>query len=517
MTLSGASASLFLANKGRFTLTSVDKSSIASTGITGLDACTQGGLPRGRVYLIEGDPGVGKTTLALKFLLEGRDQKEKVLLVSLAETPDEMKSVSMSHGWDLTGVDVFNLSPSQFGQEEEYSILQPSEIELSDTIKKIFVEVDRLKPTRVVIDSLSEIRLLAQNPLRYRRQILALKQHFLLRNCTVLLLDDRASDSHDLTLQSLVHGVIEMQKHSPVFGKARRKLQVVKLRGVDFQAGFHDFNIVKGGIEVYPRLIAARHHKNFKPERCPTHIRELDDLSGGGLDRGTTSLIVGPAGAGKSSLAVMHVVTAAERGEKAALFTFDEGIETLLNRAAQLKMDLRPHIESGLVHVQQIDPAEMSPGEFMWHVKSIVEKFGARVMVVDSLTGYLDAMPESQFLTIQMHEMLTYLNQQGVISILTMAQHGLVGSNMQTPVDISYLADTVFLIRYFESHGTVRKAISIVKKRSGKHEKTIREYKLGNRIEVGPVLKEFQGVLTGVPEFLGPQTAMLEDTHDGGQ
>jgi circadian clock protein KaiC len=490
---------------------------VASTGIVGLDACTQGGLPRGRVYLLEGDPGVGKTTLALKFLLAGRDNKEKVMLVSLAETPDEMKAVSESHGWNLSGINVFNMSPTQYGQEEEYSILQPSEIELSDTIKKIFNEVDRVKPSRVVLDSLSEIRLLAQNSLRYRRQILALKQHFVDRNCTVLLLDDRASDSHDLTLQSLVHGVIELQKHSPVFGKARRKLQVVKLRGVDFQAGFHDFSIVKGGIEVYPRLIAANHRARFEPESCPSGVPALDQLSGGGIDRGTTTLIVGPAGAGKSSLAVMYAVTAAERGEKSAIFTFDEGTATLLKRAADLKMDLKPHLDSGMIHLQQIDPAEMSPGEFMWHVKSIVEKLAVRLVVVDSLTGYLDAMPESQFLTIQMHEMLTYLNQQGMITILTMAQHGLIGSTIDTPVDVSYLADNVFLIRYFEAKGSIHKAISIVKKRSGKHEKTIREYKLGPyRVEVGPALTEFRGVLTGVPQFVGEQTSILKDRIDGG-
>jgi circadian clock protein KaiC len=493
------------------------ENTIASTGIIGLDACTHGGLPRGRVYLIQGDPGVGKTTLAMNFLLAGRNAGEKVLLVSLAETQDEMKSVSQSHDWDVSGINVFNLSPTEYGQEEEYSILQPSEIELSETIKKIFVEVDRIQPTRVVIDSLSEIRLLAQNPLRYRRQILALKQHFVNRKCTVLLLDDGASDTHDLTLQSLVHGVIELQKHSPIFGKARRKLQIVKLRGVDFQAGFHDFNIVKGGIEVYPRLVASEYHANFERETCTSGVKQLDALSGGGIDRGTTTLIVGPAGAGKSSLAAMYAITAAERGEKAAIFTFDEGIGTLLERCAQLNMDLVPHIKSGLIHLQQIDPAEMSPGEFMWNVKGIVEKSDVKVVVVDSLTGYLDAMPESQFLTIQMHEMLSYLNQLGIITILTMAQHGLVGTNMQTPVDISYLADTVFLIRYFEAEGSIRKAISVVKKRSSKHEKTIREYSLGkHRVEVGPVLTEFRGVLTGVPEYRGSKALTSEDRAHAG-
>jgi circadian clock protein KaiC len=482
---------------------------LVPTGIPGLDATLRGGLPKNRVYLLEGDPGVGKTTLALQFLLEGKKRGEKVLLVSLAETPDELSSVSDSHGWQLEGIDVLNLAPSQYGQEEEYSILQPSEIELSDTIKKIIAEVDRIKPTRVVLDSLSEIRLLAQNPLRYRRQILALKQNFS-GKATVLLLDDRTSEGHDLTLQSLVHGVIELQKFSPTFGKARRKLQVVKLRGVSFQAGFHDFNIEKGGLEVYPRLVAADYQKPHKKERCPTGVKALDDLIGGGLDRGTTCLIMGPAGTGKSSLCALHAVTAAERGDKVVIFTFDEGTETLLDRAAALKMDLRPHIKKSNIRLQQIDPTEMSPGEFMWHVRNTVEVFGAQMVIIDSLTGYLDAMPESQFLTIQMHEMLTYLNQQGILTILTMAQHGFVGGAMNTPADISYLADTVLLTRYFESEGAIHKAISVIKKRSGKHEKTIREYELGpDRIEVGPALKDFQGVLTGVPVFKGSSDEML--------
>lgn len=480
------------------------KGNIASTGIEGLDACTKGGLPNRRVYLVEGDPGVGKTTLALQFLLAGAKMGETVLLISLAETPDELASVAESHDWDMKQINVFNVTPNHHSPDDEYSILQPSEIELSETVQKIFTEVDRLKPTRVVLDSLSEIRLLSQNPLKYRRQILALKQHFINRNCTVLLLDDRTASNKDLTLQSMVHGVIELQKFSPAFGKARRKLQIVKLRGVDFQAGFHDFNIVKGGLDVYPRLVASEFHKPFEKERLSSGVQGLDDLVGGGIDRGTTTLFMGPAGTGKSSLCALFAIAAAERGEKSVLFTFDEGISTLLDRTSNLHMDFRPYIESGLIHVKQIDPAQMSPGEFMWHVKRAVETFGARTVIIDSLTGYLDAMPESQFLTIQMHEMLTYLNQQGIISVLTMAQHGFIASHMSTPADISYLADTVFLIRYYESEGAIKKAISVVKKRSGPHETTIREYSLGpSRINVGRPLKQFRGVLTGVPEYIG--------------
>jgi circadian clock protein KaiC len=494
-------------------------STLASTGIFGLDTFIGGGLPRRRLYLVEGDPGVGKTTLALQFLMEGVARKERVLLVSLAESPEELEAVARSHGWALEGIDMFNLGPTQFGEEEQYSIMQPSEMELSETVAKIAAEVHRLRPSRVVLDSLAEVRLLAQNTLRYRRQVLALKHIFATHGCTVLLLDDHTTSSDDLTLQSLVHGVIELQRYSPVYGKGRRKIQVVKLRGVDFQAGFHDFNILKGGIEIYPRLIAADYRCDFAKEQCTSGSAELDQLLGGGIDRGTTTLMVGPAGCGKSSLSSLYAVTAAERGERSVIFTFDEGIATLMARTQALDMDLQPHIDSGLIRVQQIDPAEMSPGEFMWNVKRSVEEFGTRTVVIDSLTGYLDAMPESQFLTIQMHEMLTYLNQQGVVSILTMAQHGYLGSGMQSPADISYLADTVILFRYFEALGQIRKAVSVVKKRTSKHETAIRELQLGpRRVTVGQALDEFHGILTGTPRYTGPHEAMMGigPHHTGG-
>lgn len=485
---------------------------LASTGIEGLDACVGGGLPRDRVYLIEGDPGVGKTTLALQFLLKGAELGETVLLISLAETSDELKVVATSHNWDLSGVKIFDVSPTQSGLEEQYSILQPSEIELTDTIKKIVEEVDRVKPQRVVIDSLSEVRLLSQSPLRYRRQVLALKQHLRGRDCTVMLLDDRGGNKNDLTIQSLVHGVIELQKYSPLYGKARRKLQIAKLRGVGFQAGFHDFNITTGGIEVYPRLQASNHRTEFKREQLKSGVEGLDKALGGGLDRGTSTLVVGPAGTGKSSLALLYAIKSAERGERAVIFTFDEGMGTLFERARQLGMDIEPFVKNDLIHLQQIDPAEMSPGEFMWYAKHSVEKTDAKIVIIDSLNGYIDAMPESHFLTIQMHEMLSFMNQQGVVTILTMAQHGYMGS-MENPADVSYLADTVILLRYFEAIGEVRKAISIVKKRSGRHETEIREYQIGpQRISVGRALNDFRGILTGVPVFTGTEDQIMRSS-----
>ncbi len=486
-------------------------SNIASTGIVGLDGTICGGLPRNRTYLVEGEPGVGKTTLALQFLMAGVKSKEDVLLISLAESPDELAAVAESHGWDLSGIHILSLAPSEFGQEEQYTIMQPSEMELSDTVEKISKEVTRLRPRRVVVDSLSEIRLLAQNPLRYRRQILALKNLFTREKCTALLLDDLSSSSSDLTINSLVYGVIELRKFSPLFGKGHRSIQTVKLRGVNFQAGFHDFNILPGGLEVYPRLVAANFNKEFKRERCSSGSEELDVLLGGGLDRGTATLIMGPAGCGKSSLAALYAIKAAERGEKVVFFTFDEGLGTLLERTANLKMDLNPYIQKGLLRLRQVDPAEMTPGEFMWNVKKEVESFEARTVVIDSLTGYLDAMPDAQFLAIQMHEMLTYLNQLGIVSILTMAQHGHIVTSMHNSVDISYLADTVILLRFFETRGEIKKAISVVKKRSGKHETTIREYKLGpDRITVGRPLREFHGILTGVPTFSGDTGNILQ-------
>jgi circadian clock protein KaiC len=479
---------------------------IVATGVDGLDDILGGGLPPNRLYLIEGNPGSGKTTLALQFLLEGQRHGERGLYVTLSETKDELHAVAHSHGWSLDEIAVCELIPSEdsLRPDTQPRMFHPSEVELSETTQAVLAEVERAKPTRVVFDSLSEMRLLAQNPLRYRRQILALKQFFIGRQCTVLLLDDRTSEETDLQLQSLAHGVVSLEHLAPEYGAERRRLRVMKMRGMWFRGGYHDFLIRRGGLAVFPRLVAAEHHRPFDRGAAPSGVAALDALLGGGLDRGTSALLMGPAGSGKSSIATQYVVAAAARGEKAAVFAFDESLGTLLARSAGLGMGLRAHLDAGRVRVQQVDPAELSPGEFAHAVRSAVEQGGARVVVIDSLNGYLNAMPEERFLTIQLHELLTYLGQQGVVTLLVVAQHGLFG-NMQAPVDTSYLADAVVLLRYFEAQGRIRRAISVVKKRSGAHEETLRELRMGPAgLIVGEPLEGFQGILTGTPTVLRP-------------
>jgi circadian clock protein KaiC len=488
-----------------------------ATGNEGLDKVLQGGFPANRLYLVEGDPGTGKTTLAMQFLLEGVRAGEPVLYVTLSETKEELMTVAASHGWSLDGVNIYELVPPEesLKTETQYTIFHPSEVELGDTTQAVLDEVERIQPRRVVFDSLSEMRLLARDPLRYRRQILALKQFFVGRQCTVLLLDDRTSTDGDLQVQSIAHGVLMLEQLAMDYGTERRRLRVVKLRGSRFRGGFHDFNINTGGIEVYPRLVAAEHHQPFAKESVSSSVPELDALLGGGLDRGTSTLIMGPAGCGKSSIAAQFIAGAARRGELAAAFIFDEGINIHLARAAGLGTDMRAEVEEGRIHVQQIDPAELSPGEFAHRVRSAVERDGARVVVIDSLNGYLQAMPDERFLTAQMHELLTYLNQQGVVTLLVMAQHGFMGMQIGTPVDVSYLADTVILLRYFEAAGSVRRAVSVVKKRTGFHEDTIREMRLSSKgIEVGKPLTEFHGVLTGVPTYQGKRDSLSREGDD---
>ena len=481
-----------------------------ATGSVGLDRVLDGGLPANRLYLVEGDPGSGKTTLALQFLIEGAARGEAVLYVTLSETKEELTAVAASHGWSLAGIDLHELVPPEdaLRAEEQYTIFHPSEVELGDTTKAIIEEVERIEPRRVVFDSLSEMRLLSRDPLRYRRQILALKQYFSGRQCTVLLLDDRTSTDADLQVQSIAHGVIALEHIALDYGAERRRLRVTKLRGSRFRGGFHDFTIKTGGVEVYPRLVAADHRGEFTPEAVSSDVPQLDSLLGGGLDRGTSTLIMGPAGSGKSSLAAQFVAAAAGRDERAATFIFDEGIATYLKRADGLCCGLRAQIEAGRVTVQQVDPAELSPGEFAHNVRVAVEHEGAGVIVIDSLNGYLQAMPDERFLTAQMHELLTYLNQRGVVTIIVMAQHGFMGTAMNSPVDVSYLADTVVLLRYFEAAGAIRRAVSVVKKRTGAHEDTIRELRLSaGGITVGKPLSEFHGVLTGVPSYVGSAAA----------
>jgi circadian clock protein KaiC len=488
-----------------------------ATGNEGLDKVLNGGFPANRLYLAEGDPGTGKTTLALQFLLEGARRGEPVLYVTLSETKEELTAVAASHNWSLDGVNIFELIASEesLKTETQYTIFHPSEVELGETTRGIIDEVERLQPTRAVFDSLSEMRLLARDPLRYRRQILALKQYFAGRHCTVLLLDDRTSTSGDLQVQSIAHGVLMLEQMAMEYGAERRRLRVVKLRGSRYRGGFHDFNIRTGGIEVYPRLVAADHRQAFAQESISSAVPELDALLGGGLDRGTSTLIMGPAGCGKSSIAAQFLACAARRGELSAAFLFDESANIHLARAAGLGTDMRPHVDEGRIRVQQVDPAELSPGEFASRVRRVVEKDGARVVVIDSLNGYLQAMPDERFLTIQMHELLTYLNQQGVVTLLVMAQHGFMGINMGTPVDVSYLADTVIMLRYFEARGAVRRAISVVKKRTGFHEDTIRELRLSSKgIEVGAPLTKFHGVLTGVPTYVGESASLSKEGDD---
>lgn len=477
-----------------------------SSGIAGLDDILGGGFPPHCVYLVEGNPGAGKTTLALQFLLEGARRGERGLYVTLSESKTELAGVARSHGWSLDGIDLFELIPSEASlrPDTQYTIFHPSEVELSTTTKQVLAEVERVRPSRVVFDSLSELRLLAQNQLRYRRQILALKQFFAGRGATVLLLDDRSGVESDEHLQSIAHGVVSLEQMAPEFGAERRRLRVVKLRGATYRGGYHDFVIATGGLDVFPRLVAAEHRPEFEPGRLSSGVAAVDALLGGGPEFGTSVMLMGPAGSGKSTLAVQYCVAAARRGERAALFVFDESRTTLLARSRELGIDLQPHLESGLVTVQQIDPAELAPGELANAIRQAAEADAgrARVVVIDSLNGYLNAMPEERYLLIQLHELLTYLGQQGVVTFLVVAQHGLVGTGMQTPVDASYLADAVVLLRYFETTGEVRQAVSVVKKRGGAHERTIREFRLGPRgVEVGEPLRDFHGILTGVPQF----------------
>jgi circadian clock protein KaiC len=479
---------------------------MASTGIAGLDDVLSGGFTPRRLYLVEGVPGSGKTTLAMQFLLEGVRRGEAVLYVTLSESAEELDSVAISHGWTLDGITVRELAPSEesLGPDDQYTMFHPSEVELGETTRIILAEVERIRPQRVVFDSLSELRLLAGNPLRYRRQILALKQFFAGRNCTVMLLDDMTNADHDLQVQSIAHGVVLLEQNSPEYGTDRRRLRVVKYRGVSYRGGFHDYVIRRGGLVVFPRLVASEHAAHPSMEKLPSGLPQLDLLLGGGIERGTSTLISGAAGTGKSSLTSLFACAAAGRGQHAAMFVFDEGVHTLLSRSEGLGLNLRKHVESGHVSVQQVDPAELSPGELVHRVRQAVEQRGASVVVIDSLNGFLNAMPGEHFLIVQLHELLSYLAQHGVATLLVSAHHGLIGTQMTSPVDASYLADAVVLMRYFEMRGEVRQAISVVKKRGGLHERTIREFQMQDgQIRVGHPLREFSGVLSGLPVYEG--------------
>lgn len=487
----------------------------ATTGIKGFDEILAGGFPSNRLYLVEGAPGTGKTTLALQFLLEGLRLGENPLYVTLSETSEELNEVAASHGWSLDGIKLFELQAleDRLHPEQEYTVFHPEEVELSETTNKIYEEVGWLQPQRVVFDSLSEMRLLARDALRFRRQILGLKQFFAGRKCTVLLLDDQTAQANDLQLQSICHGVILLQKLVSDFGAPRRKISVTKLRGVRFRDGMHDMNIETGGLVMYPRLIAANSRTQYPPSLLLSGLQSLDDLLGGGLSRGTSALFIGPVGCGKSSLAALFAYHAAEQGERSAFYLFEESVNTFMQRAAGMHMDFQKHIDSGLVQLNQVDPAELSPGEFAAAVCQSVDTGDAKIVVIDSLNGYMTSMPSEQLLILQMHELLTYLGQKQVVTLMTVPQHGMVGQ-MQTPVDLSYLADTVILLRFFEYAGALKQAISVVKKRSGAHERTIREMTLTDRgPQVSEVLRDFRGVMSGIPNYTG-SVENLKRTED---
>ena len=476
----------------------------ARTGVAGLDDILVGGLAPGHVYLLEGAPGTGKTTIALKFLLEGAEVGETGLYITLSETEQELRQGAASHGWSIgDAVHVFELLPpeSLLDEDHQQSLLYSSDLELGETTKAVFDAIDRAKPTRMVIDSLSEIRLLAQGSLRYRRQLLAMKHYFAKLGTTVLMLDDLTAEVHDKTVHSIAHGVIRLEELAPAYGAERRRLRVTKYRGQRFRGGFHDFTIEEGGVQVFPRLIAGEHKTSFSRDVLTSNIAALDALLGGGIEQGSSTLVIGPAGAGKSLIALQFVVAALKRGEKAALFIFDEELGLLFDRAKLIGIDLEALRASGNLFVEQIDAAEIAPGEFTHRVRVNVEQHRVSTVVIDSLNGYQASMPEEQFLILHMRELLQYLNRCGISTILAIAQHGLVG-DMRSPVDVTYLADTVILLRYFEAFGRVRRAISVVKKRFGSHENTIREIQVSSSgIAIGEPLDNFQGVLTGVPVF----------------
>jgi circadian clock protein KaiC len=479
-----------------------------STGVAGLDDILAGGLPANCFYLVQGDPGSGKTTLALQFLLDGLRHDESVFYITLSETKAELLSVARSHDWSLDDIPLLELTAmeSLLRPDAQTTVFHPSEVDLNNITELLLERIHEIEPRRVVFDSLSEFRLMAETPLRYRRQLLRLKQEFAKCGSTVLLLDDKMDNSaigSDPHILSLAHGVLELEQLAPDYGRSRRRLRVLKLRGVAFREGYHDYLIETGGLRAFPRLVAAEHHVPFRQAPVPSGLRELDDLLGGGLDRGTTALIMGPAGTGKSTLAMQYAAQMAGRGERSLVFAFDETRSLVLSRAAALGIDIAPHVESGMITVQQVDPAEITPGEFSGRITDGVET-GCRLVVVDSLNGYLNAMPGEKCLNMQLHELSAYLNQQGVLTLYILAQHGLFAAG-DADVDLSYLADTVVYLRFFEAGGAVKQAISVIKKRSGAHERTIREFAIesGRGIHIGEPLREFRGVLPRMPEFFG--------------
>lgn len=478
----------------------------AATGIHGLDDVLAGGFARGHTFLIEGEPGTGKTTIALQFLQRGAAAGERTLYVSLSETGDELRDSAASHGWTLDpSIEIFELVPpeSLLDSTQQQSLIHASDLELGESVTRLLAKVEAVNPDRIVLDSLSELRLLAQGSLRYRRQILALKHFFARQAVTVLLLDDLTTDTLDKTVHSITHGVIRLEQLTPDYGAERRRLRILKYRGQKYRGGFHDFMIAHGGVEVFPRLVAVEHRSDYARDQLSTNITGFDALLGGGVDAGSSTLLIGPTGTGKSLVALVFLAAAVARGEKAAMFVFDEELGLLFKRARAFGIDLERMRTHGDIVIEQIDAAELSPGEFAHRVRKAVDEQQIKTLIVDSLTGYQAAMPEEKSLVLHLHEVLLYLNRHGVTTFVTLTQHGLVG-DMGSPVDVTYLADTVILLRYFEAMGQIRRAISVIKKRAGVHESTIREYTLGGGgLSVGEPLTDFQGILRGTPDYTG--------------
>lgn len=487
-----------------------------STGMPGLDAVLRGGLTPNRLYLLEGNPGTGKTTVALQFLRAGVARGERCLYITLSETQQELVAAAATHDWALDGIDVYELvNEAGLDLESSQSILHPADMELNETTRNVMARVEDLKPALVVFDSLSEMRLLAQSPLRYRRQILALKHFFANRECTVLLLDDKTSEPGDLQLHSIAHGVMSLDQYVQEFGPERRRVRVVKMRGIQFDGGYHDVRLERGGMIVFPRLVAADHHEPFTSAPQSTGVQALDDLIGGGLVPGTNTLLSGPSGAGKTTTAMRCVLTALERGQRAVYYLFDEGVGTLLLRSRALGMNLQPHIDSGMLELRQVDPAELSPGEFSSAVRRAVESDGAQMLVIDSLNAYIQAMPGERFLMLHMHELLAYLNQRGVTTLLILGQHGFIGE-VRSDVDLSYLSDSVLLFRFFEAQGEILTAVSALKSRTSNHGRMIREFRVtpGAGIRIGEALTDFEGVLSGLPTYRGKIAMLAPDISD---
>ncbi len=494
---------------------------LLSSGVAGLDDILRGGFPAGCAYLFNGEPGTGKTTLAMQFLLQGARAGERCLYITLSESRAEIDKVAVSHGWDLSGITIKEVVPSEqnLSADQQLTVFNPSELELGTTTEAMIEAVEQFQPKRVVLDSLSELRLVAQSPLRFRRQVLALKQFFTGRDCTVMLLDDGTSEVSGGQVESIAHGVIVLEQLTNQFGAERRRLRVSKLRGVSYRGGFHDFMIRRGGLDVFPRLVASEHHAEFPEGSLACGNTELDELLGGGIPIGTSTLLLGPAGTGKSTVATLFAVAAAERGERTAMFVFDENMGTFRSRSRKLGIAVDAHLDGGLLSVQQVDPAELSPGEFAATLRRAVEGVDgnrpAKVVIIDSLNGYLNAMAEEKFLTAQLHELLAYLGQKGVVTLLSVTQTGMIGNATQSPVDTTYLADNVILFRYFEFRGRVRRAISVVKKRNGRHEPFIRELHVTEAgLQIGEPLSGFRGVLTGVPTYDGNQADLIKKAGD---